>query len=50
METKSFVGSHGAVGGVPWPDIPEDPGCALAVAAWMNQQFEKRGLAVRLKP
>ena len=50
IETKLFVGSHGAVGGVPWPDIPEDPGCALAVAEWMNKQFEKRGLHVRLKP
>jgi pimeloyl-ACP methyl ester carboxylesterase len=49
-ETKSFVGSHGAVGGVPWPDIKEDAGCALAVAEWMNKQFEKRGLAVTLKP
>ena len=50
IETKSFVGSHGAVGGVPWPDITEDAGCALAVAEWMNAQFKKRGLAVTLKP
>jgi pimeloyl-ACP methyl ester carboxylesterase len=49
-ETKSFVGSHGAVGGVPWPDIKEDPGCALAVAEWMNKRFENRGLKVTLKP
>src|SRR4029077_8525032 len=34
-DTKSFVGSHGAVGGVPWPDIKEDAGCVLAVAEWM---------------
>jgi|SRR6516164_6278195 hypothetical protein len=49
-ETKSFVGSHGAVGGVPWPDIKEDAGCVLAVAEWMNTRFENRGLTVRLKP
>jgi hypothetical protein len=49
-ERKSFVGSHGALGGVPWPDIKEDAGCALAVAEWMNKQFENRGLAVTLKP
>lgn len=49
-ETKSFVGSHGAVGGVPWAEIKEDAGCALAVAEWMNERFKNRGLAVRLKP
>jgi hypothetical protein len=49
-ETKSFVGSHGAVAGVPWPDIKEDPGCALAVAEWMNKRFQNRGLNVTLKP
>ena len=49
-ERKSFVGSHGALGGVPWPDIKEDTGCVLAVAEWMNKQFESRGLAVTLKP
>ena len=38
-DTKSFVGSHGAVGGVPWPDIKEDAGCVLAVAEWMNIGF-----------
>jgi hypothetical protein len=48
--TKSFVGSHGAVGGIPWPEIKEDTGCVLAVAEWMNKQFESRGLAVTLKP
>jgi len=48
-ETASFVGSHGAVGGVPWPDIKEDASCALAVAAWMNKQFANRGLHVTLK-
>ena len=49
-DTKSFVGSHGAVGGVPWLDIKEDAGCALAVAEWMNKRFENRGLIVTLKP
>jgi pimeloyl-ACP methyl ester carboxylesterase len=48
-ETKSFVGSHGAVGGVPWPDIKEDASCVLAVAAWMNLRFANRGLRVMLK-
>jgi hypothetical protein len=27
-----------------------DPGCALAVAEWMNKRFENRGLDVTLKP
>ena len=49
-ETKSFVGSHGAVGGVPWPEIKEDTGCVLAVAEWMNERFTNRGLALTLKP
>jgi len=49
-DTKSFVGSHGAVGGVPWPDIKEDTCCVLAVAEWMNKRFESRGLDVTLKP
>ncbi|MGH7025448.1 MAG: thioesterase domain-containing protein [Caulobacteraceae bacterium] len=49
-ETRSFVGSHGALGGVPWADIPQDAGCALAVASWMNERFAKRGLAVTIKP
>jgi pimeloyl-ACP methyl ester carboxylesterase len=48
-ETKSFIGSHGAVGGVPWSDIKEDAGCVLAVAAWMNKRFQSRGLRVTLK-
>lgn len=46
--SKSFVGSHAALGGVPWTDIKHDQGCALGVAEWMNSQFKER-LNVTLK-
>ncbi|MDX1392809.1 MAG: thioesterase domain-containing protein [Gemmatimonadota bacterium] len=47
-EEASFTGSHGAAGGVPWPDVDGDAECARAVAEWMNQRLEKRGIAARL--
>lgn len=48
-EERSFVGTHGAVGGVPWADVSGDGACVLAVAEWMNKQFADRGLGVTLK-
>jgi hypothetical protein len=48
-DTKSFVASHGALGGVPWPDIKEEVGCVPTMAEWMNKRFENRGLVVTLK-
>jgi hypothetical protein len=46
---KSFTGTHGAVGGVPWPDIPGDGACAMAVANWMSPHLKTHGLDVTLK-
>jgi pimeloyl-ACP methyl ester carboxylesterase len=40
-DTKSFVCSHGAVGGVPWLDIKEDAGCVLAVDRMDEQAIRK---------
>lgn len=39
---KSFVGTHGAAGGVPWPDVKGDRACALNVAEWMNGHLKLR--------
>lgn len=47
--SKSFVGSHAALGGLPWVDIKEDPACALAVAGWMSGHLQAHGVAVNLK-
>ena len=49
MHEKSFVGTHGALGGVPWPDVRGDAGSALAVASWMNSELNSHGLPVGLK-
>lgn len=48
-EEKSFVGTHGAVGGVPWADVKGDGGCALAVAEWMNGHLKGQGVGATLK-
>ena len=42
-DTKSFVGSHGAVGGVPWPDIKEDAGCVAGGGRVDEQAIRKPG-------
>jgi hypothetical protein len=49
LHEKSFVGTHGAVGGVPWADIKGDAGCSLDVSQWMNTEFAGRGVTVNLK-
>jgi hypothetical protein len=46
---KSFVGTHGAAGGVPWTDVAGDAACALAVAEWMNPHLKAQGLNATLK-
>lgn len=33
---KDFTGSHGALGGVGWSHVTEDPDCQMAVAMFMN--------------
>jgi hypothetical protein len=43
------VGSHGALGGVPWGTIAGDAACALNVAAWMNPRLRAQGMNVTLK-
>lgn len=44
FEERKFIGTHGAAGGVPWPDIPGEASCAAAVAEWMNPFLVGRGL------
>jgi len=43
-----FRGSHGALGGVGWSDVPEDIPAQAAVAAWMNAGLATRGVPVTL--
>ena len=45
----SFIGSHGALGGVGWPFIVEDPECQRNVACFMNRHLMSRGVHVHLK-
>ncbi len=49
LHEKSFVGTHGAVGGVPWADIKGDAACSLAVAEWMNSELGAQKVPVALK-
>lgn len=49
LEEKKFVGTHGAAGGVPWPDVVGDRACSLAVADWMNGHLQANGVNVTLK-
>ena len=44
---RAFVGSHSAVGGLPWRDIPTDPGIVGQTAAWMNEQMRAHGLMLK---
>lgn len=43
-----FKGSHGALGGVGWKSVSEDPGCQAQVASWMNGKLRARGVGVSL--
>jgi len=48
-QTKTFKGSHGALGGVGWADVkPEDEACQQAVASWMNSAFSSLSLSMRI--
>ena len=46
---RAFMGTHGALGGVGWSFVTEDPGCQEAVADWMNGHLRARGVPVELK-
>jgi hypothetical protein len=46
---QAIVGSHGAVGGLPWSDIAGDRGCALAVADWMTPHLRSHGVELTLR-
>jgi hypothetical protein len=48
-QTAEFVGSHGALGGVGWSFVTEDPHCQDQVADWMNEQLKARGVPADLK-
>ncbi len=44
----TFLGSHGALGGVGWSVVTEDPACQRAVAAYMNGALLARRVNVAL--
>jgi pimeloyl-ACP methyl ester carboxylesterase len=46
---RTFVGSHGALGGVGWKHVGEDARCQEQVAVWMTKRMTQRGLSVVLK-
>jgi len=41
---KPFVGSHSAIGGLPWKDIPSDVGTVNQTAEWMNRHLADHGV------
>ena len=47
IEIEQFAGSHGALGGVPWPDtlVPGDSRTVPLVRTWMWARLVKEGLA-----
>lgn len=49
-KTSTFLGSHGALGGVGWADVREDQACQQAVAQWMNQAFSSLSLGLQIRP
>jgi hypothetical protein len=46
---ESFVGTHGAAGGVPWPDVTGDDGAALKVGQWMTPHLNAYRIGLTLK-
>jgi hypothetical protein len=48
-EKKTFLGSHGALGGVGWKKVLEDVSAQNQVAVWMNAALGARGVPVHLK-
>ena len=49
IDRREFEGSHGAIGGVPWPDIPGDRACAMSVANWMTPFLNRQGIPITLR-
>ena len=47
---ETFIGSHGALGGVGWRFVSEDSECEHAVAKFMGEHFKERGVEVTLDP
>lgn len=45
---ETFLGSHGAVGGVGWRVVVEDSDCEQQVARWMTEHLRGRGVDVDL--
>jgi hypothetical protein len=46
---STFKGSHGALGGVGWKFVEEDPQCQQDVALWMSEQMKARGVRIDLQ-
>ena len=49
FRSRTFKGSHGALGGVGWKDVPEDAPAQADVASWMNPFLAERGVKVALQ-
>ena len=45
---RTFLGSHGALGGVGWKMVTEDAAAQVEVATWMTEQMTSQGLNVTL--
>ncbi len=48
FQSKTFLGSHGALGGVGWANVPEDAPAQVEVASWMTRQLQQQGVSVTL--
>ena len=48
LQEQIFRGSHGAIGGVGWKKVTEDPGCQNQVASWMSDAFRAVNLPISL--
>ena len=48
VNAETFLGSHGALGGVGWGEVKEDPACQVAVAEFMNRGLKSAGLSFKL--
>ncbi len=48
FKMSRFRGSHGALGGVGWKDVPEDAPAQHSIVAWMNPFLKERGVPVGL--
>jgi pimeloyl-ACP methyl ester carboxylesterase len=50
LSAAEFLGSHGALGGVGWTHVKEDPQCQSDVAKFMNAALSEAGLQFQLIP